>query len=110
MGRHIETHGFPIRICELVAQLDGAAYVTRQSLHDVRHIRMAKKAVQKAFEVQEKRLGLSLVEFLSTCPTNWGMSAIEAMNWVEEHMIPIFPLGDCKDPEALDKSNSNSGG
>ncbi len=100
MGREAALHGFPIRMCELVAQMDGAAFVSRQSMHDVRHIRMAKKAIRKAFEVQQRCLGLSLVELLSTCPTNWGMSAIEAMQWVEDHMIPAFPLGDYKIPEA----------
>jgi 2-oxoglutarate ferredoxin oxidoreductase subunit beta len=99
MGRDTATHGFPIRMCELVAQLDGAAFVSRQSMHDVRHIRAAKKAIRKAFEVQQQGLGLSLVELLSTCPTNWGMNATEAMQWVEDHMIPVFPLGDYKIPE-----------
>lgn len=109
LGREIKTHGFPIRVCEVIAQLDGAAYVVRRSLHDVRHIRKAKKAIREAFEVQQEGLGLSLVELLSTCPTNWGMNAIEAMQWVEDHMIPIFPLGDYKIPEVVAESHPSFG-
>jgi 2-oxoglutarate ferredoxin oxidoreductase subunit beta len=95
-GRDVEIHGFPIRVCEVVSQLDGAAYVVRRSLHDVANIRKAKKALRQAFEVQRMGLGYSLVELLSSCPTNWGVPAEKALDWIQEHMIPAYPLGDYK--------------
>lgn len=95
-GRDVETQGYPIRMAEMLATLDGAAYVVRRSLHDPANIRKAKKAIRIAFEVQERKLGFSLVELLSTCPSNWNLSPVEALKWLEEHMIPFFPLGDYK--------------
>jgi 2-oxoglutarate ferredoxin oxidoreductase subunit beta len=96
LGRDVEVHGFPLRMCEVLSQLDGAAYVARRSLHDVPNIRKAKKALRQAFEVQLNGLGFAMVELLSNCPTNWGMSAADSLVWIEEHMIPMFPLGDYK--------------
>jgi len=96
LGRDVEVHGFPLRMCEVLSQLDGAAYVARRSLHDVANIRKAKKALRQAFEVQLNGLGFAMVELLSSCPTNWGMSAADSLVWIEEHMIPMFPLGDYK--------------
>jgi 2-oxoglutarate ferredoxin oxidoreductase subunit beta len=96
LGRDIETTGFPLKMCEILSQLDGAAYIVRRSLHDAANIRKAKKAVRQAFEVQRQGLGFSMVELLSNCPTNWGMTAEESLGWIEDHMIPIFPLGDFK--------------
>jgi 2-oxoglutarate ferredoxin oxidoreductase subunit beta len=72
--------------------------VVRRSLHDVVHIKRAKKAIRTAFEVQQRGLGLSMVELLSTCPTNWGMTPEEALAWIKEQMLPVFPLGDFKVP------------
>jgi 2-oxoglutarate ferredoxin oxidoreductase subunit beta len=95
-GRDVEIHGFPIRVCEVISQLDGAAYVVRRSLHDVANIRKAKKALRQAFEVQRMGLGFSLVELLSSCPTNWGIPPEKALDWIKDHMIPAFPLGDYK--------------
>ena len=95
-GRDVTRQGHPIQTSELIATLEGAAYVVRRSLHNVREVRRAKKAIRTAFEVQKKGLGFSLVELLSTCPTNWGLSAAEAREWVEERMLPYFPLGDYK--------------
>lgn len=95
-GRDVEVHGFPLRVCEILAQLDGAAYIVRRSLHDVPNIRKAKKAIRQAFEVQRQGLGFSMVELLSSCPTNWGIPPEKALEWVEEHMISAFPLGDYK--------------
>lgn len=95
-GRDVEQMGFPFKMAELLANLEGAGYVVRRSLHDPKNIRMAKKAIRMAFETQKRGLGFSMVELLSTCPTNWGMSALEALNWVEEHMIPVYPIGDYK--------------
>jgi 2-oxoglutarate ferredoxin oxidoreductase subunit beta len=101
-GRDVEQAGFPIRMAEILAKLDGAGYVVRRSLHDPKNIRKAKKAIRMAFEVQKRGLGFSLVELLSTCPTNWGLTPVEALHWVEEHMIPVFPLDDFKVSSALE--------
>ncbi len=95
-GRDVETQGYPIRMAEMLATLDGAGYVVRRSLHDPANIRKAKKAIRTAFEVQERKLGFSLVELLSTCPSNWNLTPVESLKWLEEHMIPFFPLGDYK--------------
>ena len=100
-GRDVEQMGFPIRTAELLATLDGAGYVVRRSLHDPKNIRMAKKALRLAFEAQTRGLGFSLVELLSTCPTNWGLSPLEALRWVEERMVPVFPIEDFKVSPAL---------
>jgi 2-oxoglutarate ferredoxin oxidoreductase subunit beta len=101
-GRDIEVHGFPLKMCEILSQLDGAAYIVRRSLHDVANIRRSKKAIRQAFEVQRQGLGFSMVELLSSCPTNWGVTAEAALTWIEEHMIPAFPLGDYRIHPALD--------
>lgn len=95
-GRDVVRQGFPIRTSELIATLEGASYVVRRSLHDARNIRLAKKAIRTAFEVQKRGLGFSMVELLSTCPTNWGTTPDLARTWLAEHMIPVFPLGDFK--------------
>ena len=95
-GRDVEQTGFPIRMAEVLANLDGTSYSVRRSLHDPNHIRKAKKAIRTAFEVQKHELGFSMVELLSSCPINWGMSPSEALVWIKEHMIPVFPLGDYK--------------
>jgi len=95
-GRDVETQGFPIRMAEMLATLDGAGYIVRRSLHDPKHIRLAKKAIRMAFETQRNGLGFSMVELLSTCPTGWSITAIESLSWLEEHMLPAFPLGDYK--------------
>ena len=100
-GRDVQTTGQPVRMAEIIAGLPGAAYVVRRSLHNVREIRKARKALLTAFKVQQAGLGLSLVELLSSCPTNWGMSATDAMRWVETHMVPVYPLGDYKVADAV---------
>ena len=107
LGRDVEVHGFPIRMCEILSQLDGAVYIVRRSLHNVANIRKAKKAIRQAFEVQRQGLGFSMVELLSSCPTNWGISAAEALNWVEEHMLAAYPLGDYKVSPAISKHGGN---
>lgn len=96
LGRDVEMHGYPLRMCEVLSQLDGAAYIVRRSLHDVANIRKAKKALRQAFEVQLSGQGFSMVELLSSCPTNWGIEPVKALEWIEDHMIPMFPLGDYK--------------
>jgi 2-oxoglutarate/2-oxoacid ferredoxin oxidoreductase subunit beta len=95
-GRDVSRQGHPIQTAELLSTLAGAAYVVRRSLHNAREVRRAKKAIRTAFEVQKSGLGFSLVELLSTCPTNWGMSPVEARDWVEERMLTYYPLGDYK--------------
>jgi 2-oxoglutarate ferredoxin oxidoreductase subunit beta len=95
-GRDVESQGYPIRVAELISQLDGASYVVRRSLDDPKNIRQAKKAIRTAFEVQQRGLGFSMIELLSICPTNWGMTPVSALHWLEEKMIPYYPLGDYK--------------
>ncbi|MBK9927614.1 MAG: 2-oxoglutarate oxidoreductase [Anaerolineales bacterium] len=95
-GRDVETQGFPIRMAEMLATLDGVSYCVRRSLHDPKNIRLAKKAIRMAFETQARGLGFSMVELLSTCPTNWGMTPVDALKFVEEQMVPAYPLGDYK--------------
>jgi len=96
LGRDVELAGFPIRMSEILSNLDGVGYVVRRSLHKPAEIRKAKKAVRTAFEVQERGLGFSMVELLSTCPTNWKLTPLEAMDFIQENMIPVFALGDYK--------------
>ena len=101
LGRDVETQGFPIRMAEMLSTLDGAGYIVRRSLHDPKNIRLAKKAIRMAFETQVRGLGFSMVELLSTCPTNWGMTPVNSLKFVEEHMVPAYPLGDYKISEAI---------
>ncbi|MEN6392512.1 MAG: thiamine pyrophosphate-dependent enzyme [Anaerolineaceae bacterium] len=101
-GRDVEQMGFPLKMAELLSKMDGSGYVVRRSLHDLANIRKAKKAIRMAFETQQRGLGFSLVELLSTCPTNWGLTPLDALKWVEEHMIPYYPLGDYKVAAALE--------
>lgn len=100
-GRDTKRQGFPIQTAELLSTLEGSSYVVRRSLHSSREIRRAKKAIRTAFEVQKNGLGFSLVELLSTCPTNWKMSADEARTWIEDVMIDFYPLGDYKVSSAV---------
>ena len=92
-GRKAELNGYPIRMSEIIATLDGAAYVERVALYDVASISRAKKAVKKAFETQAQKKSFAMVEMLSTCPTNWGTSPSDALLWMKEHMVPQYPLG-----------------
>jgi len=102
-GRNEKLAGFPMRVSELLATLDGAVYVERVALNSPGNVNKAKKAVQKAFDVQSKKLGFSFVEFVSTCPTNWGLSPIAAMDFLKEKMLPFYPLGVFKSPEGGEK-------
>lgn len=95
-GRDVDLAGYPLRTAELLAGLDGTVYSVRRSLHDAKHIVQAKKAIKTAFEAQLMGLGFSIVELLSTCPTNWRMTPIDACDWVRDSMIPYYPLGDYK--------------
>ena len=100
-GRDVEQAGYPLHMSEILSTLDGAGYVVRRSLHDPKNIRLAKKAIRMAFEVQARGLGFAMVELLSTCPTNWGMTPQEALKFVEEKMIPVYPLQDFKVSSSL---------
>lgn len=95
-GRDVETMGLPLRMSEVLAGLPGAAYVVRRSLHNVKEINRAKKAIRRAFEVQLAGLGFAAVELLSSCPTNWGYTPVDSLKWIEDHMLPYYPLGDYK--------------
>ena len=98
-GRDVELHGYPLKITEIAAQLEGTAYVSRQSVQSVPAIRKAKKAIRKAFENSMNGKGSNLVEIVSTCSSGWKMTPEKANKWMEEHMFPFYPLGDLKDKE-----------
>ena len=95
-GRDVKLAGYPMKVAELIAQTTGAAYVVRRTVTRPKYIRSCRKAIKTAFETQLAGLGFSIVEVLSTCPTNWGMSPLEALKWLEDNMIPYYPLGDYK--------------
>lgn len=95
-GRDVELTGYPIRMSEMLAIMDGAGFIARRSLHNPANIRKAKKAIRLAFETQQRGLGFSMVELLSSCPTNWKVTPNEALKFVGEQMVPVFPLGDYK--------------
>ena len=99
-GRDTNHCGFPIKVCEMLSKLDGPEYLERVTVNNVKNIRSAKKAIKKAFQNQLDGKGFSLVEVVSTCPTNWGMTPQAALKWVEEKMIPYYPLGVYKDRSA----------
>jgi len=101
-GRQKEVHGSPLHISEIFAQIEGAVYVERVSLHDIPNIRKAKKAIKKAFTYQLEKKGFTMIEVISTCPVNWGMKPREALDWARDHMIPVYPLGVYKDVEHHD--------
>lgn len=99
LGRDIAHSGLPLRISEMFAQVPGAACIERASVHNPKAVRKAKRAVRKAFEYQMAGIGFTMVEMLSTCPTGWGLSPVEALSWLEDNMIPYYPLGVFKSPE-----------
>ena len=96
-GRDVETVGYPVKVCELLSNVDGAAYLERVAVNSVPNIKKAKAAIKKAFQNQIEGKGFSLIEVLSTCPTNWGKTPIDALKWLEENMLPYYPLGVYKD-------------
>lgn len=97
LGRDVNIQGYPIRVSELLSTLDGAAYIERVAVNTPAHVIKAKKAIKKALEVQKAKAGFSMIEVLCSCPTNWGKTPVEAMEFVEEKMIPYYPLGVYKD-------------
>ncbi len=96
-GRIKELQGNPIRVCEMVSTLDGVAYAERVSVDCVKNVLAAKKAIKKGFEMQQNKKGLSIIEVLSTCPTNWGLSPEKSLEWLRENMMAHYPLGVYKD-------------
>lgn len=103
LGRDAETVGHPLHVTEMLTHIPGAVYLARTSLHEPAGIPKTKKAIRKAFEVQERGLGFSLVEVLTNCPSNWKVSALESLEWMKENMLPIYPLGVLKSPPELER-------
>ena len=103
-GRDTNHCGFPIRVCEMLSELEGPEYLERVTVSNVKNIRNAKKAIKKAFQNQIEGKGFSLVEVVSTCPTNWGMTPQNALKWLEENMLPYYPLGVYKDRSAKEET------
>ncbi len=100
-GRTVEQAGSPLRISEMLATIGGAVYVERVSLDSPKEVRKAKKAIQRAFKVQEKKLGFAFVEALSTCPTNWGKIPTDALTWLRDNMKPYYPVEQFRCPEEV---------
>ena len=96
-GRDVKTVGFPVKVCELLSQVDGAVYLERVAVNNVKNVKKAKKAIETAFRNQVEGKGFSLIEVVSSCPTNWGMTPQKALEWVDTAMIPYYPLGVYKD-------------
>ncbi|MBQ9551444.1 MAG: 2-oxoglutarate oxidoreductase [Clostridia bacterium] len=96
-GRDVKIAGNPVRVCEMLSTLDGVALAQRVTVDCVKNVNIAKKAIKKAFQYQMEGLGYTIVEVVSTCPTNWGLSPIEALGWLRENMLPYYPLGVYKD-------------
>ncbi|WRS28216.1 thiamine pyrophosphate-dependent enzyme [Oscillospiraceae bacterium MB08-C2-2] len=96
-GRDVAYSGHPIRVCEMLATLDGVAYAERVAVNSIPNIRKAQAAIKKAFTLQSQKKGFTIVEVLSTCPTNWGLTPVESLGWVKDNMIPHYPLGVYKD-------------
>jgi len=103
-GRSEDACGKPLRVSEMLATIEGAVYVCRVSLDSPANVRKAKKAVLKAFEVQEKKLGFAFVEMLSNCPTNWGQSCVESLEWMRSDLMPYYPLGVFREPEEVKRN------
>lgn len=99
-GRDVSTAGYPIRVVEMLSTLDGVALAQRVTVDSPKNVRAAKKAIRKAFEYQIEGVGYTIVEVISTCPTNWGLSPADALSWMRENMLPYYPLGVYKDVKA----------
>ena len=102
-GRDVKEMGNPLKITELIAQLPGVYYATRVAVYDPKNVRKAKKALKKGFENQKLKKGLSFVEVVSNCPSNWKMTPVESNKFIEEQMLPFYPLGDLKVPNGKEK-------
>lgn len=99
-GRDVANDGFPIRVSEMLSTLDGVAYIERVTVDTPKHVRQAKKAIKKAFDYQIEGVGYTMIEVVSTCPTNWGMTPQDSFGWMRENMLPYYPLGVYKDIKA----------
>ncbi len=99
LGRDPKTDGFPIRMAEMLATLQGPAYIARVSVHSPQAVKQAGDAIKKAFRLQAEGKGFTLIEVLSTCPTNWGLAPNQALKWLVENLIPFYPLGEFKKEE-----------
>lgn len=99
-GRDTQNVGFPLKVCELLSNVDGATYLERVAVNNVKNVKAAKKAIKKAFQYQVEGKGFSLIEVVSTCPTNWGLTPQNALKWLEDNMLPYYPLGVYKDKYA----------
>ena len=104
-GRDPKIQGNPVRVCEMLSTLDGVAYAERVSVDSPKNINQAKRAIKKAFQNQIDGKGFSIVEVLSTCPTNWGMSPADSLEWLRQNMMPHYPLGVYKDIDAKKEEN-----
>lgn len=102
-GRDVKLCGYPVKICEMLSALEGPEYLERVAVNNVKNVKTAKKAIKKAFQNQIDGKGFSLVEVLSSCPTNWGMTPQKALEWIDEKMIPYYPLGVYKDRSAANQ-------
>jgi len=100
-GRSVERNGTPMRMCEMMETIAGAVFVERVALNSPANVRKAKKAIMNALEVQKRGLGFSFVEFLSSCPTNWGKTPADALKWIEDVMMPYYPVKNFKKPEEI---------
>ncbi|MCR2043326.1 thiamine pyrophosphate-dependent enzyme [Anaerosalibacter massiliensis] len=101
-GRDKEHCGMPLKMAEMLATIDGAQFVERVAVNTPGNARKAKKAIKKCFQTQIEGKGFGIVEVLSTCPTNWGYTPVEALKWLEENMIPYYPLGNLRTPEEVE--------
>lgn len=99
-GRDVNTVGYPVRVCELLATLEAPCYIERVAVNNVKNVRKAEKAIRKAFRNQTEGKGYSFVEVVAACPTNWKMKPVDANKWVDQAMIPYYPLGVFKDKDA----------
>ena len=99
-GRDVNHCGYPIKVCEMLSELEGPEYLERVTVNNVKNIKNAKKAIKKAFQNQIDKKGFSLVEVVSSCPTNWGMTPQQALKWIDDNMLPYYPLGVYKDRSA----------
>ena len=107
-GRDPLVQGYPVKVCEMLSTLSGTALAQRVAVDSVPHINEAKKAIRKAFENQKEKRGFSIVEVLSTCPTNWGLSPVEALDRLRNEMIPYYPLGVYKDVNVREEGEKNA--
>ena len=105
-GRDTSKVGYPVKVCEMLSEVDGATYLERVAVNNVKNVKAAKAAIKKAFKNQIEGKGFSLIEVLSTCPTNWGKTPEKALEWLEENMIPYYPLGVYKDRDAESKEEA----